>query len=680
MSAKLAYRPDIDGIRAIAVCAVVFYHAFPTMLPGGFVGVDIFFVLSGFLITGILAREYRQSGRVDFADFYARRVRRLLPALIAMIAVTLMLGLAFIPPIGDLQSLGESAASALIFASNIFFLKQHQGYFDTAAEVFPLLHTWTLAVEEQFYIGWPFLIIIAGWAARKIGRSFTVGLTAMLLVVFVVSIGGSIYATTYYPNYAFYLTPFRAWEFAIGAGLSLIFRSPRQARPYVAGLLSLIGLAAILVSLFAFDSATAFPGYLALLPTLGTVAMLAGGGFNPRNSVSTALGSNPFAYIGKISYGWYLWHWPFLAILRSTTLGQAGSVETVLAVAASFIASMLSFHFIETPIRLQRLTIFRTTGASLIAGVTLIATGVAASLGTTNIADRQLAASPRLQMIARTLENPGDPTHVACRDLKPQFAGLSPVTPCLLGDTSSESLVILLGDSHAAHLVTAFDSWGKQAGVAVLPRFRGGCRPLIGMASTVGTPPSRSNRRNCSLFRDAALAEALEIAKTRPTTLIVAARWPDLDVPVTTEAAPQAMPTLMGQSIAALVDASRRGNFGLVLVKDTPLMPYDVPRCLARYDLIYCSASMTQVARQRDEANRLIEQSIAVDPRVASIDPSTAICDERLCYAERSGQILYWDPGHLTNAAGPMLAKALKPQLDTAICRSLPCYSKRLKK
>ncbi|MES2058576.1 MAG: acyltransferase family protein, partial [Pseudomonadota bacterium] len=504
MSAKIAYRPDIDGLRTIAVGSVVAYHAFPALVPGGFVGVDIFFVISGFLITGILVREHERTGRIDLAEFYARRVRRLLPALLAVVATTLALGLWLVPATGELQSLAKSALAALFFTSNIFFAVQPSGYFAAAAETYPLLHTWTLAVEEQFYIVWPLLIPLTGWIAARIGLSRHRALWILFCAMFIGSLAISIVGTQTRPTWAFYLTPFRGWEFAIGAMLSLAIggdrpRWTRRGATLPASGLAMIGLILIGTALWTLDHETPFPGWIALLPTLGAAALLAAGAIAPANPIARVLALAPATYVGKLSYGWYLWHWPLLAFVRSDALGAPSLGALVAAVIVSFLLSAASYHLIETPIRHQRPLLFRTTGKSLVAGVAMLLIGAVAAGTTIAVANHQLDGSPRLRAIAAAGTRQADPAmSPECSNYRINFDKLAPIESCLIGDRTAQRMIILIGDSHAAHLIPMLDRWGRTAHVAVLPRTRGGCRPLDGPALVIGIAANTANLADCA--------------------------------------------------------------------------------------------------------------------------------------------------------------------------------------
>lgn len=669
MSATIAYRPDIDGLRTIAVGSVVAYHAYPALVPGGFVGVDIFFVISGFLITGILVREHERTGRIDLAEFYARRVRRLLPALLAVVMTTLALGLWLVPATGELQSLAKSALAALFFTSNIFFALQPSGYFAAAAETYPLLHTWTLAVEEQFYIVWPLLIPATGWIARKLGLAPRRTLWGLFILMFVGSLAISIVGTIIRPSLAFYLTPFRGWEFAIGAMLSLALRGDNPRWHHGATALSLIGLALIGISLWAFDHGTPFPGWIALLPTLGAAALLAAGAIAPANPIARLLARRPAVYIGKLSYGWYLWHWPLLALVRGDALGEPGNGALIAAVIASFLLSSASYHLIETPVRHQHPPIFRTTGKSLVAGIALLLIGAASAGATLALANTRLAASPRLQAVAVVGDNGTVPgMAVACTNYFAVFKELAPPQSCMVGDRTATRVVILIGDSHAAHYLPMLDRWGKASHVAVLQRSRAGCRPLDGSAGYVGVAPSSAAFADCARFLDAVLDEAAQLArKGHIIAFVVASRWPDGDVPLTMRAASGDVRAGFDSGLHRIATAARAARVRLVLIKDTPLFPHNVPRCLARRSNQDCSVYRAVADREHDEGDRRLDALAAGLPDIRVVNPRSILCADKTCSPIRDGIVLFADENHLSARGSAGLATQLRPALDAAI-------------
>ena len=336
----MRYRADIDGLRAIAIVPVVLYHAGFPGLKGGFVGVDVFFVISGFLMASLILSEIDQ-GAFSLGHFYERRVRRIFPALFATIAASAVAAWLLFMPI-EFQYFSRSAMAAALFGSNILFW-QESGYFDAAAELKPLLHTWSLAVEEQFYIVFPLLMLVIA----RFRRQWTGWILCTLLLV---SFGLSIWQVESAPVAAFYLLPSRFWELLLGAVLALGL-VPRSNSPIVAQALVLVGIILIGVAVFAYDEDTSFPGLSALVPCLGAALVIHGRAED--TPIGRALSWPPLVFIGLISYSLYLWHWPVIVFQRTDAIfapETTGAVKVAL-VGASIGIAFLSWRFVERPFR-----------------------------------------------------------------------------------------------------------------------------------------------------------------------------------------------------------------------------------------------------------------------------------------------------------------------------------------
>lgn len=364
----MKYRAEIDGLRAIAVLPVILFHAGVTQLSGGYVGVDIFFVISGFLITGILSREI-EGGNFSLLGFYERRARRILPALFVVLATTSVLGALILLPY-ELEFLGRSLIAVVFFVSNVLFW-QESNYFAASAEFNPLLHTWSLGVEEQYYILFPiFLWMVWRWRKKSV-----VPLIGLLTVL---SFGLAEYLSTEMPSANFYLLPTRAWELLAGSLAALYLLHRPTLTGHLADAVGVLGLAGILVSIFAYDAATRFPSAWTLVPVLGTVGILVSA--SPQTWVGKLLSYRPFVGIGLISYSAYLWHQPLFAFARILDTEQHPSTwEMLLLALLSLILAWLSWRFVEQPFRRKeaftRKRIFSMSG---IGGASFIALGTAA--------------------------------------------------------------------------------------------------------------------------------------------------------------------------------------------------------------------------------------------------------------------------------------------------------------
>ena len=336
--AKTGYRPDIDGLRAIAVLAVVLYHFDVPGLSGGFIGVDVFFVISGFLIGGLLWAEVTETGRVALSRFYLRRFRRLAPAFFVMILLVSVAAWVWFLPF-ELREFGKSLVAATVYLSNVQFFRE-AGYFDIGADEKLLLHTWSLAVEEQFYVFLPiFMLLLA--RIRSMLVPLLAGMTAVSLIA-------CIWLTPSNPTATFFLFPFRAWELLTGVLLA-IWGQSKHSRWAFHPMLSWVGLALILWGVVMIKAGTSFPGWQVMIPVLGTLLLLANG-LN-ENPVNNVLRSAPMVFVGLISYSLYLWHWPVAVLSKYIRESYGSSFETLGWIGLSVILAVLSWRFVERPTR-----------------------------------------------------------------------------------------------------------------------------------------------------------------------------------------------------------------------------------------------------------------------------------------------------------------------------------------
>jgi peptidoglycan/LPS O-acetylase OafA/YrhL len=388
---RRAFRPDIEGLRAVAVLAVVFYHAGVPGLPGGFVGVDVFFVVSGFLITNLLWREVVTTGTVRLARFYGARARRLLPAGITVLVTVAVASALWLPPLQARSVLGDALASA-IYVGNYRFALRGTDYLAADAPASPFQHYWSLGVEEQFYLLWPALLIATAWIARcatasarrgahRLGSSrFAETLVLLTLVgVAVMSFAVSVRWTHAAPPWAFFSLPSRAWELAIGGLVALSVPVWRRGPLLLAAVAGWVGLGLILFGCLRLGSSTPYPGVAALLPVLGTALILAAGCAQPRGGVVPILSLRPVRQLGRYSYSWYLWHWPVLVVVPVVAGHALGLGARLAAVAVSAGLAVVTTHAVEDPLRFAA-PLRRSPARSLLVGGGTTAVGVAASL------------------------------------------------------------------------------------------------------------------------------------------------------------------------------------------------------------------------------------------------------------------------------------------------------------
>src|ERR1044071_5244454 len=498
-----AFRPDIEGLRGIAVLSVVLFHCGVAGVSGGFVGVDVFFVLSGYLITGLLLQESQRNGRISLPRFYARRARRLLPAAALVGVVTLIIGAILLGP-NELRNAGRASRATSVYMSNLLFARDASDYFAPAVRTNPMLHTWSLAVEEQFYLFWPLLLIIGLQVMRS-----KKALMTLLAVMTVGSLAASIQMTSSAPPFAFYELPARSWEFGLGGLAVLVPRGIHRVAPRAWLVLGWAGLLTVAGSSYFITERTAFPGAVALLPVLGTAVTLLIGAESVESSLSRVLGSRPLQLLGKLSYSWYLWHWPFLVFLIAlfpnvSVLGKCAAAAAALGVAA------LTHHVLENPVRFHP-ALVRRPALSLGLGASLMAVLFLGSMAAIRFANR-LSDSPSMKALDAASTDIGSMPRDKCVS-----RGRSPdVKSCAFGH-SSDVHIVLFGDSHAIQWFNPLRRLAKQYGWRLTTVLKSGCP-----ATDVEPRGNDARPGTCRAWRAAAIRQ---IQAAKPALVIVASSF-----------------------------------------------------------------------------------------------------------------------------------------------------------
>ena len=623
-----AYRPDLDGLRAVAVLAVVVFHFFPPAAPGGFVGVDVFFVLSGFLITTLTHRRIER-GTFSFLDFYARRSRRLLPALVAVVLVCLLLGQQVYSP-SEQADLGAASAASALFGANLYF-HQTTDYFAAPVETRPLLHLWSLGVEEQFYLAAPVvLLVLARWRRARF---------AVLAVAVGMSLVASILATRSHPSAAFYLPWFRAWELGLGALLAL---RPPALPERVRSLLAGVGLVAVLIAIFGFSHATPFPGFAALLPTLGTLALLAAG---PHTAIGRALSIAPLRAIGRWSYAWYLWHWPALTFTTFWLLRPPTPLEAVGLALASLALSAASTRWLETPLRhaaVDQPAKAVRIGIFALAGLAALGISFPAALSD----DTEGAPD---HIVQSTLEQPTPTCDAGPHD------GLQ-FSVCAIGDTDGPLDVVLWGDSHAFSLAHAFEQRTEALGLSGLVVARFDCLPLLGVDRADVYAAHR-----CGAHNDRVLAH-LEARGVR--TILLHARWPLYasgsrfgdtgTVPRVVWAGSRDRDADLSLALERTVRRLKDIGADVVLIGSVPEVRYDPASVYARAERLG-KTPPPPPTRAEFEARRASAKALLTAAGVPFLDPALQLCTDHDCAVHDGQTVLYSDDNHL-NLAGSLRA------------------------
>ncbi|HVJ06777.1 MAG TPA: acyltransferase family protein [Acidisarcina sp.] len=641
---KSAFRPDIEGLRAVAVLLVIAYHAKVLACKGGFIGVDVFFVLSGYLITGLLIDEVVRSRTIHLVQFYARRIRRLLPASVVMLAAT-MLAVCFILPPFEQWILSRSALATFAYLSNVYFVHLSNDYFagDTAGN--PLLHTWSLAVEEQFYFAWPILILLAFRLrpSRKVA-------CVVMAVIGVLSFAASVWLSQTNRPLAFFLMPLRAWEFAIGGLASQIPMERIRSRPQLMRVLGWGGLAMVLFSGFVL-SPVGFPGTKVLLPVLGSTAILIAGLGGGRASVSSVLGTSPLQYLGQRSYVLYLWHWPLLALVA--VLAQPFSLRLrLLCVLVSLILAELTHRLIENPIRFNTY-LQRHAQLCIGAAVMIMLIGV----GTTSVWRSWAKQSPSYAKYEKVISDIPEDAMTGC------LIGYGESAPheCDFGSSHPSKTVVLFGDSHIEQWMPAFQEIANQKKWRVILMVKSSCPAL---AISVSIQQASVEDRTCRTWRELAIAR---IQKLHPTAVILsnASNYKEVGRPDVAQS-PKEWSAGARQTFTSL----RAVEFPLVFLRDTPLPGYDVAQCLLRADwnsVQQCPALLRSTALQDDVYRAQVSGAQGI-PNVAFVDLSNQICGDVYCDIMQGQSILYRDSNHMTAS----FLRGLSTDLYKELVRAAP--------
>ena len=443
-------RRDVQGLRALAVALVVAFHA-GLPLRGGYVGVDVFFVISGFVITGMLSAEHARTGTIGFVAFYSRRVRRILPALAVTVAVVAVLAAFLLNPIGPQQETAKTGEAASVFVANFQLYRNPAGYFDASVVRNALLHTWSLSVEEQFYLAFPAVLsgawfVVSRWRKRGSsvgGVAVVVAGVAGLSFMLSLALSGSSAnggAGTNSARFAFYSSPTRAWEFLAGALVALLISSFRRISRSTAVVTGVVGLAAILVSAIAFDWTTSFPGSAALLPVVGTCLVIIGGTAS-QQGVTAMLSVRPVVRVGDLSYSWYLWHWPFI-VFAAAIWPASGTAVALIASVLSLIPAALSYTLVENRFRFRTDLVGRR-----VLPLALVCIAVPLVLCASVVSVSRAFQSDATKALVASADNHADVVR-GC-DGYGLISGLP--TRCTWSVDRPKGSVVLVGDSNAGH-------------------------------------------------------------------------------------------------------------------------------------------------------------------------------------------------------------------------------------
>lgn len=655
--ARHTYRADVEGLRGLLIVLVVLFHAGVSWAAGGFVGVDVFFVISGYFITGVLLREHEDSGRIDLTRFYGQRALRLAPAFLVVLLVTLAAVMWLYAPI-DRTPIMASARSIAFYSGNAEFARNTVDYFSAGEN--PLLHTWSLAVEEQFYLVWPLLLIVLLFVVRaragddhlRAVRSERRWLVSGTALVGLISLFASLSLTETSQPQAFFSLSTRIWEFALGAGACLLLDEDTPIAPSAGTALQFGGLVAIGFGVFSFDRVTPYPGFAALAPALGAVALLVGGARAPEGVVTRALSARGLQWLGRMSYGWYLWHWPLVGVggVLDPRIGVPGKLAWS---AAALVLAWATYHAIERPARDGRLRI----PGHWIPLASLAASAVVALLahGGMRVAERQ-ASSPEQRAFAAAR---GDRMTHDCWATTID----EPKGGCAFGDVGSGTTIALLGDSHAEHWLGGLDRAGRANGWKIDAMVKGGC-PVADMPTMMHHRLKRYYTE-CTRYREAMLQR---IIAQRPSAIILSS-W-DHYIPADgADADWQVTPEMWRTGLRKTYRRLAATGIPVVVIRGTPRTWFDVPACLSRRAANVAMASDCRYKRDRSLSPIALraQDDAARGLPIHFIDMNDAICSTPVCAPIRNGVIVFTDDNHLTASFSRSVASLLGEHVAAAM-------------
>lgn len=630
---SLKYRADVDGLRAVAVLPVLFFHA-DLGFTGGYVGVDVFFVISGFLITGLILRDL-DAGKFSIVGFWERRIRRIMPALAVVVLASLIAGWFLLLPQG-FKELGESAVAQTLLVSNIYFWIKSWigvGYFTPDAEVKPLLHTWSLAVEEQFYLLFPFVLL----ALKRLGRN---PIVPAILLLAGISFALSVWCSYRYSSANFYFLPTRAWELLIGSFLAAISYQCRISARWLTESLSWGGVLAILCAVFFYDRETRFPGVTAILPCVGAALVIWTNG-HTLTSVGKLLALRPVVFIGLISYSLYLWHWPVLVFAKYWAIVPLAQSQRLLLLLASLILAVISWRFVETPFR-QRVILKTRSRIFAFAGVT---TMIVLFAGMAIFILRGVPS--RLPAVAlRYADGESDRgAYIINVGLKEALAG--EFVELGTADEQQHIDVIIWGDSHAMAAMPVFDALCKEHEFRGVAAIHSATAPLLDYVSE-----KSSLKIKCILYNRAVVDF---IHRKRVRNVVFVANWggyPDV--------------LQLRRSLFVTLHALHGSGAKVWILRQVPKQLWNVPRVLGSVawrggNPEEFGLPLSVYFEQCGVQDLIFEALTKEFENLTILDPTEVFVSGGICRVADGGRALYWDEGHLTVNGAMRLRPLVEP-------------------
>ncbi|MGD0559216.1 MAG: acyltransferase family protein [Streptosporangiaceae bacterium] len=667
------FRPDIQGLRALAVTMVVIYHLYPSLLPGGFAGVDVFFVISGFLITGHLWRGYQRDGKVSLLDFWGRRARRLVPAAALVLAVT-WFAARFVLTATRLSDTAEQVRASALYFQNWELAHEAVNYLTADDAATPVQHFWSLSVEEQFYLIWPLLFVIAALLTRRYRR---VVLTGFVVTLVAASLAYSVYYTRVNPAAAYFVTTTRIWELGVGGLLALLPQPTSPDRPpglpdragsvlRRQGWLGWVGLVMVIASAFVLRGTSAFPGYLALLPVVGAVLLIAGGS-GPARLTSV----RPMVFLGGISYSLYLWHWPVIDLWNAYTGKRPGVLSGLVMIAVSVLLAWLTKVFVEDRVRLSPKLAghgWRSLSMALAAAVPVVLVSVYIAgvpgqwdgklgpgyPGATALADKTVSVQ------SKPVLPPPDDARAALPEYWQQgcLDGAYAVTPkvCVYGDTTKPTLTVaLVGDSVAGNWFPALEKLAVKYHWKLITDLHATCTWTATMTLDPNNnvdPYTSCHEWGVTVLHDLVTSIRPDVVITSDLALMGTAEHPKASTAY----------AQIGAGMATYWTQLEDHGISVVPIQETPTMGFNPPDCVAKYGASSAVCDRPSAAAIPQDPPT-VQAAKLMGGKVKVIDMNQFICGKTVCPSVVGNVLVYFDAHHLTSSYAKTMTRYLAPRL-----------------
>ncbi len=675
LQARRGFRADVQGLRAIAVGLVLLFHAGVPFFGGGYVGVDVFFVISGFLISSHLLEALERDGRIDFGEFYARRIRRILPASLVVATLTVLAAIIIYPVVG-LERVLRDAIATILYVPNIWFAIQETDYLADHSPS-PYQHYWSLGVEEQFYLLWPVLLLLGFLLVRRSRAGLTLVVTALLSASFVAAV---VLTAVHQPS-AFFLLPTRAWELLLGALIGLLLLGGRSRGPLWARAgAGWLGVGMIVASAVLFDASTPFPGVAAALPTVGTALVIYFGASDVRGGPSLLLDRRPMQFIGLISYSLYLVHWPLL-VLGQVAVGEHRPLslmwKIVLGIVVAVPLAWLLFRLVETPLRAPKALTSRRPAVTIVSTLVLTAALACGLLAATQwAAQREVPVGPPIGTVTTFPETPPEANGFVSEDMTPALADVSDdvapmyddgchhdvfaesVQDCAYGEIGGEVQVAVFGDSHSAQWFPAAEAFAEETGGVEIRAFTKSSCPAVSATVVVSSAPYDS----CDRWREAVLRHL----EQNPPQLVIISSY--AHYPLVKGADEESRHAVWADGIEVTVERLRAAGVEVLVIADTPRFDSAPAACAAAnpLDVLVCAGDRAAVL---DGELTAAEAAAVVRAGGTYADLTDYICTDTDCPVVIANHFVYRDVNHLTGTFVRYLAPELIDVMSGLLAR-----------